>query len=79
MVRAISNKTTQKTIATRIELLHAWTTRFLGHRQAAVLLAELDALMRKVKDLFGYLLRPDRLVGVKDKPGTAPLLALLRR
>ena len=75
VVRAISNKTTQKAIASRLEDLHAVTNRFLEHGQPEALLAELDALGRKTKDLFGYLLRPDRLPSVKEKPGIAPLIA----
>ena len=75
VVRAISNKATQKAIASRLEDLHALTNRFLEHGQPEMLLAEMDALTRKTKDLFGYLLRPDRLPGVKEKPGIAPLIA----
>jgi len=74
VVRAISHKGTQKTIATRLEALHALTGDFIRHGQPARLLADLDALVKKTKDAFSYLLRPDRLLGVRDKPGIAPLL-----
>src|SRR5262245_46886847 len=75
VVRAISNKTTQKAIASRLEDLHLITSRFGEHGRPEVLLAELDALSKKTKDLFGYLLRPDRLPSVNEKPGIAPLIA----
>jgi exodeoxyribonuclease V beta subunit len=75
VVRAISNKSSQKAIGSRLQDLHALTTRFADHGQAAVLLAELDAILRNTKDTFAYLFRADRLAGVKDKPGIAPLLA----
>ncbi len=75
VVRAISNKSSQKAIGSRLQDLHALTTRFLEHGQAAVLLAELDALLKATPTTFAYLFRADRLVGVKDKPGIAALLA----
>ncbi|HEY7373504.1 MAG TPA: UvrD-helicase domain-containing protein [Polyangia bacterium] len=74
VVRAISHKTTQKTIATRLDDIHATASRFVSHGIPAELLADLDALVRKTKDTFSYLFRDDRLPGVRGKPGIGPLL-----
>jgi len=75
VVRAISNKGTQKAILSRIDEVHARTSRFVAHADPAQLLADLDAILKKTKDAFTYLFRSDRLAGVRDKPGIGPLLA----
>jgi len=77
MVRAISHKGTQKALIFRLVTIHGALARFATHGQAATLLGDLEALLKRTKDLFSYLLRPDRLPGVRDKPGVAPLLASL--
>ena len=77
VVRAISHKGTQKTIAGRLETLHEAATDFTAHGRPAFLLANLDLIVKKTKDVFSYLLRADRLAGVREKPGIAPLLACI--
>ena len=75
VVRAISNKASQKSILARIDDVHAATTDCVAHADPARLLADLDALVKDRKDTFAYLFRSDRLAGVRDKPGIGPLLA----
>jgi len=75
VVRAISNKASQKSILARIDDIHAAATACVAHADPTRLLADLDAMVKARKDTFAYLFRPDRLAGVSDKPGIGPLLA----
>jgi exodeoxyribonuclease V beta subunit len=63
-----------KFVVERIDKLHGFCTQYAADGEPAFLLARIDALVRS-KEVFEFVLHPDRLGGARDKPGIAALLA----
>src|SRR4051812_629594 len=63
-----------KYVVERIEKLHGVCTQFAADGEPAFLLAGIDALVRS-KEVFEFILDPERLGGARDKPAVAPLVA----
>jgi exodeoxyribonuclease V beta subunit len=63
-----------KFVVERIEKLHAACAQFASDGEPAFLLATIDGLVRS-KQIFEFILDPERLGGARETAGVAPLLA----